>query len=244
MKRARPLLLSLMLLILASRTPAAAQQAGEQTPQEFTAKTADGETAIRYWLFLPSQLAERDRWPLMLFLHGAGERGEDLEKVKMWGPPKLVGETKDFPFILVSPQCPAEKSWDPDALAALVDQVAQQHPVDRSRMYVTGLSMGGYGSWRILAQYPQLFAAGIPICGGGDPKQADNLKDIPIWAFHGDQDRAVPVERSQEMLTAIQAAGGTKAKLTIYPGVGHNSWSQTYDNPDIYQWLLEHRRAK
>jgi predicted peptidase len=123
-----------------------------------------------------------------------------------------------------------------------VDQLAEQLPVDRHRLYVTGLSMGGYGTWGLLAARPELFAAGVPICGGGETEQAAVLTEIPIWAFHGDQDAAVPLQRSQEMADAIQQAGGKQIRLTVYPGVGHNSWSPTYDNPEVYQWLLAQRR--
>jgi predicted peptidase len=108
-------------------------------------------------------------------------------------------------------------------------------------MYVTGLSMGGFGTWTILAKYPNLFAAAVPICGGGDPATAESIKHIPIWAFHGAKDNVVPLERSRQMVDAIERVGGN-AKLTVYPEAGHNSWSETYDNPEVYQWLLEHRR--
>ena len=119
--------------------------------------------------------------------------------------------------------------------------VAATHRVDQRRMYCTGLSMGGYGTWAITAKYPNLFAAAIPICGGGDPGQAKALAKLPIWAFHGDKDKAVPLERSQLMVDAIREAGGS-IKFKVYPGVGHNSWSLTYGNPDVYKWLLSHTR--
>jgi predicted peptidase len=180
---------------------------------------------------------------LVLFLHGAGERGSDLELVKKWGPPRQVAEGKELPFLLISPQCPENEPWNVGALEKLVESVAAEFPVDSGRIYVTGLSMGGYGTWHLLARRPDLFAAGVPICGGGNPADAESLKEIPIWAFHGDQDAAVPLSKSQEMVTAIQKAGGKQVQLTVYPGVGHNSWSPTYDNPDVYQWLLGQKRA-
>lgn len=205
--------------------------------------TRGDEVSVRYWLYLPADYNTDTKFPLVLFLHGAGERGDDLEAVKKWGPPQLVANGKGFPFVLVSPQCPAGQWWDVDAMAHLVDELAKKYSIDRQRMYVTGLSMGGYGTWAILAKYPKLFAAAVPICGGGDPKMAESMRHVPIWAFHGEKDNVVPVRRSQEMVEAITKAGGN-ARLTIYPGVGHNSWSATYDNPEVYQWLLSHRRSE
>jgi predicted peptidase len=217
---------------------------GKQVVDQFTVNIDDKDLTLRYLVFLPDNLKDKESWPLMLFLHGAGERGDDIELVKKWGPPGFVEERKDFPFILISPQCPADQSWEAESLALLVDHLAGALPVDKQRMYVTGLSMGGYGTWSLLAKHPKLFAAAVPICGGGDPKTAETIKEIPIWAFHGDQDEAVNVEQSREMVKAIQDAGGAKVKLTVYPGVGHNSWSQTYDNQDVYDWLLSHKRAE
>jgi len=238
----------LLLVALSGSLPAADPVPGTQTAQEFTFKVkVDGElreSVVHYWLFVPEQYDDTKKLPLMLFMHGAGERGDDLELVKKWGPPKIVVGRKDFPFVVASPQCASGKRWDVAAMAALVDDLAGRLSVDKERIYVTGLSMGGYGSWQMLARYPRLFAAAVPICGGGDPKSAAAIKDIPIWAFHGDKDTAVPLSRSQQMIDAIKEAGGEKAELTVYPGVGHNSWSATYANQKVYDWLLTHRRGK
>ena len=243
-----PALPALACLLLAGSLPAADPVPGTQTAEQFTFKTSvDGkedETKVDYLLFVPGQYDGKEKLPLMLFLHGAGERGDDLELVKKWGPPKIVAGRKDFPFVVASPQCKSGKRWDAAAMVALVEDLAGRLKVDRKRIYVTGLSMGGYGSWDLMARYPRLFAAGVPICGGGDPKTADALKQIPIWVFHGDKDTAVPLSRSQQMVDAISEAGGGKATLTIYPGVGHNSWSATYANEKVYDWLLSHRRGK
>lgn len=217
---------------------------GAQVARQHVVRLTDGtDVTVRYWLFVPAELNQKTKWPLMLFLHGAGERGEDLELVKKWGPPGFVDQKPSFPFILVSPQCPEKQFWQVESLALLVDALADELPIDKRRLYVTGLSMGGYGTWGLLAKYPRLFAAAIPICGGGDPAAAAQMKDIPIWAFHGDKDDAVPVVKSQEMVDAIQKLDG-RAKLTVYEGVGHNSWSQTYDNPEIYDWLRSHERPE
>lgn len=238
----------LVVLLLASTLAAADPVPGTQTAEQFSFKTTvDGtrvETRVDYWLFVPQQYDGKEKLPLMLFLHGAGERGDNLDLVKKWGPPKIVADRKDFPFVVASPQCASGKRWDTAAMAALVEDLAGRLKIDRKRIYVTGLSMGGYGSWDLMARYPRLFAAGVPICGGGDPGTAEALKKIPIWVFHGDKDTAVPLARSQQMVDAIAKAGGEKATLTIYPGVGHNSWSATYANDKVYDWLLSHRRGK
>jgi predicted peptidase len=227
------------------QTCAAEAAPGKQIAQQFIFKAGGGDDAkdviIKYWLFLPADYKKDGSTPLMLFLHGAGERGNNLELVKKWGPPKLVAKDPKFQFLVVSPQCPKGERWDVEQMVALVKHVAATHRVDRQRMYCTGLSMGGYGTWAITAKYPKLFAAAVPICGGGDPANATALAKLPIWAFHGDKDTSVPLERSQVMVDAIREAGGD-AKLEIYPGVGHNSWSQTYANPELYRWLLSHQK--
>ncbi|MEX0937890.1 MAG: prolyl oligopeptidase family serine peptidase [Pirellulales bacterium] len=222
---------------------------GTQSAQQHeVTTTVDGEevsTTLHYWLFLPEGYATdaQKQWPLMLFLHGAGERGDDPEKVKIHGPPKIVAAKPDFPFVVISPQCPTGKRWESAELAQLVDYVAGTNRVDKERMYITGLSMGGYGTWSLIAEYPKLFAAAVPICGGGNPETAEKIGKLPIWTFHGAQDRTVPLSRSQQMVDAIKEAGGS-AKLTVYPEAGHDSWTETYDNPEVYTWLLSHQRGE
>jgi predicted peptidase len=192
-------------------------------------------------LYLPKGYAEKDSWPLLLFLHGAGERGNDLELVKVHGPPKLISQGKDFPFIVVSPQCPEDRWWQAMELSALLDEIIEKHKVDQDRIYVTGLSMGGFGTWSLAAYTPHRFAALLPICGGGETHWTKTFTHVPIWAFHGDKDTAVPLERSEKMIEALKKNGGNP-KLTVYPGVAHDSWTQTYENPAVYEWLLEHKR--
>lgn len=228
-------------LIFPSQVIAAESKPGRQIAHELKVKVGSTETTVDYWLFLPKSYDKKKAWPLMLFLHGAGERGSNLNQVKKWGPPKRVVEEKDFPFVVISPQCPKNKRWNPAQLYSLVENVAASQKIDRSRMYCTGLSMGGYGTWAMIAKYPKLFAAVVPICGGGEPGTAKKITKVPIWAFHGGADRVVPPSRSQAMVDAIKKAGGTKAKLTIYPGANHNSWSKTYANEKVYEWLLSHR---
>ena len=210
-----------------------------------TEKTLTIKTELNYLLYLPEGYEKESakKWPLMLFLHGSGERGNnELDLVKKWGLPKLVEEGRQFPFILVSPQCPAGNQWDVEHLNQLLDKVAADHDVDEKRIYLTGLSIGGYGAWAMAARFPDKFAAVAAICGGGDPGTAEKLLDIPIWAFHGDADKAVPLSETMEMVDAIEAKGGKKIKLTVYEGVGHNSWSPTYANEELFKWFLNHSK--
>ncbi len=198
-----------------------------------------------YLLYLPEGYGEKDqKWPLMMFLHGAGERGSNLELVKKHGPPKLVEQGKDMPFIVVSPQCPSQGWWPEkiETLMALLDEVQSKYAVDPDRVYLTGLSMGGFGTWALACEHPERFAAVAPICGGGQRYLAHRLKNVPVWAFHGAKDPVVPLAESQTMVEAITRTGG-QAKLTVYPEAQHDSWTATYDNPELYEWLLSHKRA-
>ena len=176
----------------------------------------------------------------MLFLHGSGESGTNLTRVKLHGPPKIVESKPDFPFILVSPQNNG-RGWNSDALNALLDDVISKYKVDEHRVYLTGLSMGGSGTWSLAAAHPEKFAAIVPICGRGNLADAKILASLPIWVFHGAKDPTVPVQGDRDMVTAIKAAGGN-IKYTEYPEAKHDSWTETYNNPELYKWLLEQRR--
>jgi predicted peptidase len=202
---------------------------------------------LDYLLYVPADYGKdpAKKWPVILFLHGAGERGTDVSKVKLHGPPKLVEKEAASPakdFIVISPQCPPEQRWRPHEVMALLDGVMKDHPqADADRVYLTGLSMGGFGTWEIAAQHGRRFAAVAPICGGGNPRFARSLRNMPVWAFHGDKDEAVPVSASIEMVDAVTKAGGTDVKLTRYPELTHDSWTVTYDNPELYAWFLAHK---
>jgi predicted peptidase len=178
----------------------------------------------------------------MLFLHGAGERGDNLDDVKKHGPPKLISQKKDFPFIVVSPQA-GRRGWDPRTLNRLLDEIIAKHRVDKDRVYVTGLSMGGYGTWSLATAYPERFAAIAPICGGGNPGNAKKIKNLPAWVFHGAKDTVVPLSRSEAMVDALKEAGSTDVKLTIYPEADHDSWTESYNNPELYKWFLKQKRS-
>ncbi len=208
---------------------------------------------LKYLLYLPPDYAAKkdERWPLMLFLHGAGERGTDVQRVAIHGPMSLVKKGTNFPFIIVAPQCPDNQRWDTEALLQLLEHITAQHAVDTNRIYVTGLSMGGYGTWSLGLKYPEKFAAIAPICGGGNiidmvlagPEHEAALRALPIWAFHGAKDPVVPLVESERMVDFLKTrAKHPDVKLTVYPEADHNSWTQTYDNPKFYEWLLAQRR--
>jgi predicted peptidase len=201
------------------------------------------QVKLDYLLYLPQEYEKEGKsWPLVLFLHGAGESGQDLNKVKVHGPPKLVAAGKEFPFIVVSPQSPG-RGWDAQTLNALLDDVMANYRVDKDRIYVTGLSMGGFGTWALAAAYPDRFAALVPICGGGNSADAKKLVHIPIWVFHGAKDNVVPPSRSESIVKALKEAGAKNLKFTLYPDANHDSWTETYNNPEMWDWLLQQKRA-
>ncbi|MHC4674843.1 MAG: carboxylesterase family protein [Planctomycetota bacterium] len=207
-------------------------------------KTITKNIGCSYWLFLPEGYGRDKRlWPTILFLHGAAERGDDLEKVKTWGLPKVVDKRKDFPFIVISPQCPDGDIWlhHIDGLISLLDDIQSRYSVDPQRIYLTGLSMGGFGTWDLACRYPERFAAIAPFCGYTLLEKACKLKDMPVWAFHGAKDELVPVKDTENMIKAIEACGG-KPRVTIYPDLGHVCWVDVLDGDALYDWFIEHRK--
>lgn len=198
--------------------------------------------AFSYLLSLPPEYraSARHRWPLVVFLHGRGERGSNLARVRRHGLPKLAAAGRVFPFILVAPQCLAGDWWDASALDAFIGGVQARFRVDPRRVYLTGLSMGGFGTWTTAQLNPRRYAALAPICGGGEVRQAAALRRMPVWAFHGADDPVVPVSRSRELVRAIRAAGG-RPRLTVYPQTGHNVWDRAYADERLYRWLLAQR---
>jgi predicted peptidase len=209
-----------------------------------------------YLLFLPQGYSATGtkRWPLILFLHGAGERGTNVWRAATHGPTKFIEKSQDFPFILVTPLCPDGQKWSDAVLLGLLDEVIAKNSVDTDRIYITGLSMGGYGTWSLAATYPERFAAAAPICGGEgaigavlslkDPVKGPALRRLPIRAFHGAKDDVVPVGESERMVNFLKKSGVKDIRLTIYPEATHNSWTQTYDNPALYKWFLSHKRSQ
>jgi len=200
----------------------------------------------KFWLYLPKRYASADQpMPLIIYLHGSSRRGRDIERVKGNGLPPLLDKKDDFEFVVASPQAlskhPWQRCWQPDDVVLLLDHLLATQRIDSNRVYLTGLSMGGYGTWAAIEKHADRFAAAVPICGGGNPDAARAIGKLPVWAFHGEADRVVPVARSREMVTAVEAAGG-RARLTAYPDVGHDSFTRTYANPELYRWLLRQQR--
>lgn len=177
-----------------------------------------------------------DGLPLVLMLHGAGERGTDLGLLARHGLVRRIAEGDALPFAVVAPQCPEERWWDVEALLVVLDEALAATGADAAKVAVTGYSMGAYGAWAVATRAPERFAACAPVCGGGHPFFADRLSGVPLRAYHGALDDVVPLRASTEMVDAVRAAGGT-ASLTVYPDLGHDSWTPAYADPDLYAWL-------
>ncbi|TPW11376.1 MAG: phospholipase/carboxylesterase, partial [bacterium] len=223
------------LLAIALVTPVLG--ADRQEPATFT-KTVCKDVELRHWVYLPKEYGAdtTKSWPLILFLHGSGERGNELDRVKVNGLPKELGAGREIPAIVLSPQCPAGAQWPGDlmveGLMALLDDAQARYRVDPRRVHVTGLSLGGHGTWALAAAHPDRFAAIAPVCGAGDPEMAYPLRRVPIWAFHGAKDPVVPIAYMQEMADAMARVHGDM-RTTVYPEAGHDSWSETYANPEL-----------
>lgn len=227
-----------------------------QKPQKFSRKITK-TVGCEYLISLPKDYDAKSKkgFPLILFLHGAGERGSDVWKASIHGPSKYAAQNPDFPFIIVTPQCPDDEVWSNEVLLELLDEVAGKYNVDQKRIYLTGLSMGGFGAWNLGLTHSEKFAALAPICGGGErievllaargysgPVKIENLRKLPVWAFHGAKDPVVPLEESERIVQALKVAKCEEVKLTVYPEAQHDSWTETYNNPELYKWFLQHRQ--
>ncbi len=236
----RRFLLPTAVAFLTLLSPALAEQTQESFSGEISLKVG-----YKYLQTLPEgyEAYTTKKWPLLVFLHGAGERGDDLELLKKHGPPKLISAGRKFDAIVICPQVPLKNIWNAHGVKALTDEIVRTHRVDTSRIYLTGISMGGFGTWDTALAYPDTYAAISPICGGAGVGfvMAERIKDLPCWIFHGDKDTSVPVDFSIKMHGALQKAG-SQAKLTIYPGVSHDSWTQTYENEEFWTWLFAQKR--
>jgi len=197
-----------------------------------------------YVTYLPFEYEkERRRWPLVVFLHGSGERGANLEQMYIHGPMKEIKNGRRFPFVAIAPQCPPGQWWDADGVNALTESICRKYRIDRSRVYLTGLSMGGFGTWAAAYANPKRYAAIAPICGGGETSWAPVLAKIPTWNTHGDADGAVNIQQSIDLIAAIHKAGGD-ARFTIVKGGGHDVWTDVYAGKEIWDWLLSHSLKK
>jgi predicted peptidase len=216
-----------------------------QHPQSFQ-RAVTVHTTGRFLLYLPAgfHLHGTTRYPLLIFLHGSGEAGIDLEKVTIHGPPKLVASQPDFQFIVASPQARNSlvRGFDPVALDAMLDELLVRLPIDADRVYLTGLSMGGNWTYGWASLRPERFAAIAPVSGSWDLIDACRLRSVPVWAFHGAKDEVFPVGGDEAMVDAINACGG-RARLTVYPEAGHDAWTAAYADESLYAWLLQQRRS-
>lgn len=228
--------LTLFFLLLVCIAPPALR--AQQTTEKFIQET-------KYLLSLPKGYAEDTtaRWPLMIFLHGSGEAGVDIEKVKAHGPPKLIGKGKDFPMIVVSPQSDVSSLWNDEMLYRLLQDIKKRYRVNPDKVYLTGLSMGGFGTFSLAMKYPDEFAAIAPVCGGGDSSKAWKLRNMAVWVFHGAKDDVVLPAGSENIVKAGRVYN-KDIRFTLYPDANHNSWDVTYDNDSLYSWLLSKSRFR
>ncbi len=221
---------------------------------EAMAYTNAAGASLNYRFRAPAQVETGKRYPLVLFLHGAGSRGSDNTRHLVHGWPIISYMIeKKMECYFIAPQCPVKQRWwgfengkltaEPSVQMALVlellDKTIKELPVDTSRMYVTGLSMGGSGTWDIILRRPDFFAAAMPICGRGDPALENRIRTLPIWVFHGDSDNVVPPSCSRQMVAALWQCDGN-VRYREYPGVKHNSWEATYADPTVLDWLFSH----
>lgn len=239
--------------------------AADRVYERRTVSIDEGDDAVSFgWRLLrPASIEPGRRYPVVLFLHGAGERGDDNVMQLKYLPTWMIepANRERYPCFLIAPQCRTDGRWadvawaaresspqasspttDMAAAIAALDAVLDREPADATRIYVTGLSMGGFGTWDLAARTPERFAAILPICGGYDERTAARIVALPTWVAHGDADKAVPVERSRSMVAALKAAGGMPTYVEM-PGVGHDSWTPTYRDPAALDWLFRQRRA-
>lgn len=200
---------------------------------------------LPHLVYLPQDFESKESWPLVIFLHGAGERGSDLTGAAFHGPFREIREGREFPFVAVAPQCPDNTLWEAyqETLETMLEEWIATYHIDPNRVYLTGLSMGAYGSWSWGTLHPDRFAAIVPLCGSGDPNRASRLRGVPVWAFHGDQDDIVPLTGTSNMVEMLRRAGGN-VRFTTCEGVGHDCWTATYHGTAIYDWMLGHKRGE
>jgi predicted peptidase len=219
---------------------------GMQVAQQCLIPQSNDADAIKipidYLIYLPPGYNQNKKWPLVVHLHGAGERGQDLGIVRRVGVPKQIEQGIKFDFIAISPQCPANSYWNPELVVGLIEHISRSFSIDRDRVYLTGFSMGGYGTWRTACYKPELFAAIAPLAGGGDVEQAKQLANLPVWAFHGSADQTVPFDASKKMVDAVKKSGG-HVEFTVLQGQGHGIDEAVYSNPKLYEWMLSKRRG-
>ncbi len=250
-------------LLIISALPVMAQFSAEDQ-MRFCSHTNELGEVFEWRMCSPQFPVEGRKYPLIIFLHGSGECGVDNKRHIRLGLPRLLNSLRmlNKEAIVMAPQCQRGNWWvrrlamQPDyrmakepmpsleVLMELIQHVKATKPVDVDRVYITGLSLGGFGTWEAIMRYPEVFAAAVPICGGGDLHEVKKLKDLPVWIFHGDKDKNVSVECSRRMVKTMRDAGCRQIYYTEYPGVKHNSWDKTYSDRQMIAWLLEQKREK
>lgn len=227
----------LLLMTACAQTP---PQSDRQQP--LTLNLPGRAEPLRSWLYLPPDYeGSTQPWPLVIFLHGSGERGTELARVKAHGPPKHVANGRDYPFVLCSPQLEEDRRWQPEELHTLIAALQARLRIDPQRITATGLSLGGAGVWDWAAAYPRDLAGIAPVCGFTDPAGVCRARAVPVRAYHGAADDVVPVAAEQAAVDALRACGG-QVSFTIYPGVGHDAWNPAYEEPGLVPWLMAQRR--
>lgn len=200
---------------------------------------------LDYYLYFPENYTTKpeEQFPILLFLHGGGESGDTLGALKKNGPPKLITQGKQFPFLILAPQNPHKKKWwNTGAVNQLLDSIVSNNRVDKKRIYLTGLSRGGGAAWEMAVQYPEKFAALAVVCGMAPVPYASWIdKNMPIWVFHGEEDKSIPISESENMVNRLKIMGHD-VKFTRYPGVGHDSWVKAYNTEALYEWFVAQKR--
>ena len=258
----KKILCALLCAVLFRSVPVSAEEAESPTPGEQVlcsitlsyAKPLAFETdaefktdfELPYWVYLPICDTEKtaEGYPLIIFLHGSEERGKNEAALKAGLPRRIMKEKETWPFITVTPVCPVKRRWIEMDMRPLVEHLIAEYPVDPDRVYLTGLSMGGFGTWDALLKDPDLYAAAAPIAGGCEAEWAPKLLDIPIWAFHGEEDPTVRPAWSIDICRAIEEQGGEKIRLSLFPDAEHDVWTPAYKDPEFYRWLLSHRLSE
>lgn len=209
-------------------------------------KAVYGEEIFDYLVYVPKDFNLQENYPLLIFLHGAGERGDDLNVLKVHSVPKICDdENVSHRAIIVSPQCKSDRTWtsQTEKLRAFIDEIVKKYPVDVNAISLTGVSMGGFGTWQMIMDYPSLFSAAAPICGGGMAWRVyDTILNLPLRIFHGEADDAVDVFYSKDMYRALKKYNAKNAELFLYPGVGHDVWNIAYEKTELIKWLISQKK--
>ena len=213
------------------------------TSGSYAQSSGKNKSKYAYLLYLPKDYTTKNHtYPLVIYLHGGGQKGNDLNKLKAYGLPYQVDRGQEYPFIIASPQCPEDKYWSTeDWFDPLYTELLAKYRIDQRRVYVTGISMGGYGAWQVAVDYPEKFAAVVPLCGGlNDSSQVCRIKRIPVWTFHGTKDELISIDETEKLVRGLQACKG-KVKFTKLENEGH-SIQYLYEKPEIYEWMLKQKK--